>query len=297
MKILIVGRTGTGKDTLRYLLETKGLTSVLSTTDRPKRTEDECTHRFVDTQTVDEEWGKAVAKTTIGKYHYYATKSQVEQHDIYLIDPDGLYELTANMPDTAFMVVYMQADAVDCKTNACKRADDPINEELVFNARAKAENEQFSKFEKTLDDFMHSETKKANLPNNITTVMVFTNDYKSESMESLAASVYQRFTMQKGIYKMLQTLIEKDFVQMTKNHKPQFLDENMRLLSPDIYADVLVNDHDRLGETTLAYLLANRESITSPDDYKCALPKTVSESSTNNNSDAAVKNEDSKDSD
>lgn len=295
MKILIVGRTGTGKDTLRYLLETKGLTSVLSTTDRPKRTKDENTHRFVDAQTVNEEWDKAVARTTIGKYHYYATRNQVEQHDVYLIDPNGLYELTANMPDTAFMVIYMQADAVDCKTNACKRADDPISEELVFNTRAKVENEQFSKFEKTLDDFMHSKTTKTNLPNNITTVMVFTNDYKSESVESLAASVYQRFTMQKGIHAMLQTLIEKDFVQMTKNHKPQFLDENMRLLSPDIYADVLINDHDRLGETTLAYLLANRENITSPDDYKCTLTKTASESDTNNNSDTAIENTNSSD--
>ena len=97
--IVILGRSGRGKDTCaKYLTDKYGLTQVKSYTTRPKRGENEDTHIFINKSEVNNYINDMAAYTKIGEYEYFATKTQVQENDIYIIDPKGLYELKKTMP-------------------------------------------------------------------------------------------------------------------------------------------------------------------------------------------------------
>lgn len=87
---LIVGCSGSGKTTITEQLEMQyGLKSIQSYTTRPKRYDDETGHTFV----TDEEFDKLtdyVAYTEFAGSRYCATAEQVENNDLYVIDPDGI---------------------------------------------------------------------------------------------------------------------------------------------------------------------------------------------------------------
>lgn len=99
--ILLVGESGSGKSTIeKRLVDDYGLKPLKSYTTRDKRTPTEDTHIFIDKYIfekgvdlaggIDEFKEQTVAYTFFDGNHYYATQEQVEQSDIYTIDPDGV---------------------------------------------------------------------------------------------------------------------------------------------------------------------------------------------------------------
>lgn len=87
---LIVAPSGAGKTTLATALEKQhNLKSIQSYTTRPPRYEGEIGHIFV----TENEFSKLqdiVAYTEFCGYKYCATKEQVENNDLYAIDPYGV---------------------------------------------------------------------------------------------------------------------------------------------------------------------------------------------------------------
>ena len=87
---LIVGCSGSGKTTITEQLEQKyGLKSIQSYTTRKPRYDGESGHTFVS----DEEFDKLtdmVAYTEFAGNRYCATVEQVENNDLYIIDPKGV---------------------------------------------------------------------------------------------------------------------------------------------------------------------------------------------------------------
>ena len=87
---LIVGCSGSGKTTITEQLEQKyGLKSIQSYTTRPKRSENETGHIFVTNKEFDK-LTDMVAYTEFAGNRYCATTEQVENNDIYIIDPKGI---------------------------------------------------------------------------------------------------------------------------------------------------------------------------------------------------------------
>jgi len=149
MFYLIIGRTGTGKDTLADMLQEKGLKRVVSYTTRPRRTPDENTHIFVTKEEADKITDRAAEKTING-YEYFATKDQVKNANMYIIDPDGARQLTQSMPEEAFMIVHVKADPSASMKHAAMRAEDPEKEEEIVRQRVASEDQEFSEFEQKL---------------------------------------------------------------------------------------------------------------------------------------------------
>ena len=87
---LIVGCSGSGKTTITEQLEQKyGLKSIQSYTTRKPRYDGETGHIFIS----DEEFDKLtdmVAYTEFAGNRYCATAEQVENNDLYIIDPKGI---------------------------------------------------------------------------------------------------------------------------------------------------------------------------------------------------------------
>lgn len=152
MKIMVVGRSGSGKDTLANVLkDTYGYSQLYSTTTRPRRTPDEATHVFV-TEEEANQMTERVAETVIDGYQYFATKGQFEESDIYLIDPRGLECVCKNAPEIPLYVVYVEASQETRLQRAKARAADPELAEKIFYSRQASEDAQFSEFEALIKD-------------------------------------------------------------------------------------------------------------------------------------------------
>ena len=83
-KILICGRSGSGKDTFAKLLKSFGLKDVCSYTTRPRRDGEGDTHTFITEKEV-KNYPNKIAVTEINGYTYFATKEQLEEADYYII--------------------------------------------------------------------------------------------------------------------------------------------------------------------------------------------------------------------
>ena len=128
--ICIVGKSGTGKSTLVNKLKFKyDLTSVESYTTRPQRTRNEKGHIFI-TQKEFYELADKVAVNTFGKYDYCATRSQIDNSDLYVVDVNGVLALfdnyKGNNNNRDICVVYL-------KTNFFIRLKRCIHDNGLFN--------------------------------------------------------------------------------------------------------------------------------------------------------------------
>lgn len=90
---LLVGESGSGKTVVAdFLKNTFGMRVLQSYTTRPPRYKGEDGHIFIS----EEEFGALedkVAYTEFDGYKYCATKTQIEESDIYIVDPDGIETL------------------------------------------------------------------------------------------------------------------------------------------------------------------------------------------------------------
>ena len=109
--VLIVGESGSGKSTIcDELTKRYDLKQVKSYTTRPRRSEDEDGHTFIS----DEEFNKLeniCAYTYFDNHHYCATREQVDNADLYIIDPYGIgYFMSKYDGRKIPMVVYIHTD-------------------------------------------------------------------------------------------------------------------------------------------------------------------------------------------
>lgn len=147
---LIVGRSGTGKSTLeKKLIELYDLKTIESYTTRPKRKPDEKGHIFI-TEDQYPNYTDKIATTEINGYHYFATKKQLDESDLYVIDPNGLNELVKNYPEQTFNLIYIKLSQSEHKKRLEKRQKESNETSDLQTKRLTSENYQFDKFEDLL---------------------------------------------------------------------------------------------------------------------------------------------------
>lgn len=171
MIFLIVGRSASGKDYLRHILEKEyGWSFVLSMTTRPRRFPEEDTHIFVSTDVASTiPITDRAAWTTINGYEYYCTKQQINEANAYIIDPNGIQTLRSTMPELEYQIIYLiPGDMVTCRQHATIIRDD---DSITYDSRMLAEDEQFKQFEKS---------------NEFQNCIKFTNTYHDKDMIDFA---------------------------------------------------------------------------------------------------------------
>lgn len=122
--VLIVGESGSGKSTIcDELTKRYGLKQVESYTTRPRRSEDEGGRTFIS----DEEFDKLediCAYTYFDGHRYCATREQIDNSDLYIIDPYGIeYFIKEYNGRKIPMVVYIYADKRTRRKRMRKRGD------------------------------------------------------------------------------------------------------------------------------------------------------------------------------
>lgn len=93
MIICILGKSGCGKTTIaEKLYDEYGYVMLNSYTTRQKRSKDEIGHIFI-TEEEYQSLPNKVATNYFNGSHYCATEEQIENSDIYVVDPPGLKQL------------------------------------------------------------------------------------------------------------------------------------------------------------------------------------------------------------
>lgn len=145
--LCVVGRTGSGKDTLvDKLCEELRLNKVLSYTTRKQRNKDDNTHLFVDETMyeIHNMLDMIAAETIINNNRYWTVNGQLIYSDVYIIDPDGLENLKEKeiSEKLNIITVYIKVPTdVRRKRVLSKRKDS----EEDFTNREKSEFEQFDR--------------------------------------------------------------------------------------------------------------------------------------------------------
>lgn len=150
---LIVGETGSGKDSVVNALNMK---KVISYTTRPKR-EGETNgveHYFVSNKEMDkiEKQSNIFAWTKTGDIRYCATDKEVETSKIYIINPDGIRWCKENYKGNIKTIVIGITAPLKIRMERCKNRSDFST---AFKKRVAAEEEDYKKFkENTNFDYL-----------------------------------------------------------------------------------------------------------------------------------------------
>lgn len=145
----IIGRSASGKSSItKEVAKRLGLKILKSYTTRPMRpgeTPETSDHIFITSEQVAQY--NHVAYTKINDYEYFATQEQLDECDLYIIDPKGFYELYSNVSkDTRLIPVYITLPQRIARSRALQRGDDIS----VWDERYSNENDQFTAFEDRL---------------------------------------------------------------------------------------------------------------------------------------------------
>lgn len=153
MLYVIVGETGSGKDTIaRYLDMKYNIPMVVSYTTRPKREgeTDGVQHYFISPEEMHKltEKGGLLAYTKFPKtgYEYCATEDCLKDRDMsYILNPDGVSWLKKHSDFNEFKVIGVSLS----KEERIKRAKARGDEVSAITARIDSEQEQFDTFFKS----------------------------------------------------------------------------------------------------------------------------------------------------
>ena len=140
--ICLLGISGSGKSTIANRLERKyGYVSAKSYTTRPIRDDDENdinTHTFITLDEVEKFKDDIVADNWYNNNYYFATKSQLNKSDIYVVDKAGLEMLRKNYHDKEIIPIWLDVPSEVVAKRMEQRGDsnETIMSRLQYDSEA-----------------------------------------------------------------------------------------------------------------------------------------------------------------
>lgn len=175
---LIVGCSGSGKTTIAESLGNKyGLKSIQSYTTRPKRYENETGHIFIS----DEEYDKLtdiVACTDFSGFRYCATAEQINENDLYIIDPAGVESLKVFYSgNKKFKIIYISSDLTT------------RYERMRFRSQ-KSGKMYLESVDETLNRIVHDSAKFYKYEHNETPIDLIVNNGWNDNIAHITEQIY-----------------------------------------------------------------------------------------------------------
>ncbi|MDD3224363.1 MAG: AAA family ATPase [Clostridium sp.] len=112
--ICLVGESGSGKSTIALELEKIGCNYIKSYTTRPKRSDNEDGHIFVDKDYISKfKKQDIIAYTEFDGHAYWSARSQYKNKGIsvYVIEPLGAAEFKSIVLDSRVIIIYLKTDS------------------------------------------------------------------------------------------------------------------------------------------------------------------------------------------
>lgn len=154
---LIVGCSGSGKTSITEQLEKRyGLKSIQSYTTRPKRYDDETGHTFVSNEEFDK-LADMVGYTEFAGNRYCATAEQVENNNLYVIDPKGVdFFMKAYNGSKTPKVIFINSDLTTRYERMKSRAEENGS---TYMEAVKSSLERITNDVAEFYDYIHSQTQ------------------------------------------------------------------------------------------------------------------------------------------
>lgn len=151
VKFLVAGRTASGKYTIvKEVCERLGLKQVKSLTTRPPRKEElnncNCDHYFVTDDEFEllRDLEEFAAYTEINGYKYATTFKEIDDSDLYVIDPNGIKYFREQCKDKYRIIeIYIRVPYVLSRKRYIERGGTGVE----FKRRYDQESEQFKEYE------------------------------------------------------------------------------------------------------------------------------------------------------
>lgn len=196
MKIILIGKTATGKDTVaNELCKRYGYKLAKSHTTRPKRKNEGETHYFISEENYAKyNFEERLAKTTINGYHYFLTPETIEESDIIIVEPKGLNALIDYFVYEVFLIFYIDADE-----EKRKKAYEKRGSRISFEERTDAENKRFQDFNHTLQIMKNIKlnTKDSYCLHHL--LERYFNHFNKESLNDIVESIHETYELLKNL--------------------------------------------------------------------------------------------------
>lgn len=148
MKFIIAGRVGSGKTTLAKHMEAQGLRLAKSNTTRPRRPNEEDDYIFITKEEAAKyPESERFVSTKRNDYEYFMAKEEVLKSDIFVVDPNGIRDITRELPEEKFVLVYIRPISSEV---AQKFHDDRDPGGKSYAERSAAEDKLFTELEGSL---------------------------------------------------------------------------------------------------------------------------------------------------
>jgi guanylate kinase len=150
-KIVLIGKSCSGKTELSLILNKKGFVPALSSTSRPIRPaeEDGVHYDFVSREKFKEmiEQDKFIEYDEFNSWFYGLTKERYSECNLLILTPRGLTHLLKKVDRSELLIIYMNTPAEERMKRATSRGDDSVE----VNRRYAADEKDFADYESNAD--------------------------------------------------------------------------------------------------------------------------------------------------
>lgn len=196
-KIVILGRTGTGKTKLMKeiilcadKISNDKIVPLKTTTTRPQRPYNDDHYHFITKELAARiPNSEKYLRTFIGEHEYFARKKDIDDANIMVLDPNGLEDLMGMYPDTPFLVCYVRTNEKLSDEHLVTRHKDLATAKKQYEDRYAAEDETFTQFEKDIERFMDVYTNATSG----TIVTEYVNNFDPARIKEFACRLMQTY--------------------------------------------------------------------------------------------------------
>ena len=150
-KIVLIGKSCSGKTELSLILSYKGFQTALSCTSRPIRQNEKhgVDYDFVSLDKFHEliKQDKFIEYDEFNSWFYGLTKERYEKSNLLILTPRGLQRLLKKVNRTELIIIYMNTPSDERMKRAIARGDDPAE----VKRRYESDEKDFANYEKSGD--------------------------------------------------------------------------------------------------------------------------------------------------
>lgn len=184
---------------------------------------------------------------------------------IWFTEPNELIAYAEDNSDEVFHLIYVQSPLAIRQMRTLSLAKDQESADALAEALENIiveEDAKFKNLEQAIDNVESEDASSQLLPQNITAVLKYNNDFTPHTTSNIAAAIVSNDIMYRNVCILVDKAIENDYLDVVDDMilAPTSSDPNHRI-SKEFAADLILSSDASLGQM-LRFLLADEQLFT-----------------------------------